>query len=187
MRSITGLTFGRTLAATVLAGSALIPAAAAANAADTPVKPLASGVFMPIRNVGTNLCLEPAGQSMDGGVAIVQAPCVLDGNERFAQGWQYVKTATNHYKLINQLSGLCIRNKSIANGASVHQWPCSQISDEEYNMGTSLPAVTKIESRLNWKDSGSCIDVPGGVATVGQAMQIAKCNGSLAQTWVIGF
>ncbi|GLY28756.1 RICIN domain-containing protein [Kineosporia sp. NBRC 101731] len=186
MRSIVG----RLLAATVLVAGALIPAGAAANAAsssDAPVKPLLSGVFKQIKNSGTNLCLEPENQSTAVGANLVQMPCVSSGVEGQAQGWQPLYVGNNHYKFVNQLSGLCMRNRATTNGSVVHQWGCATISDEEYNTGATLPAVAKIESRLHWTDSGACLDVPGGLATIGARLQMYKCNGTPAQIWVNGF
>ncbi|GAA3636720.1 hypothetical protein GCM10022223_64070 [Kineosporia mesophila] len=186
MRSLAG----RFLAATVLVAGTLIPAGVAANAAsssDAPVKPLLSGVFKPIKNSGTNLCLEPEYQSTAVGAYLVQMPCVTSGPESLAQSWQTVFVSKYHYKFVNQLSGLCMSNRDTANGAAIYQWDCYTVSDEEYNTGAALPAVAKIESRLHWKDSGACLDVPGGVATAGARMQLYKCNGTPAQIWVNGF
>lgn len=191
MRQIVRNNLGRFVVATLLAGCALASTAAAASAqpaSDRQVTPAIGGTFHWIRNSGnSNLCLEPEGQSTSAGARIVQEPCVSGGIESIAQGWEADRVGTNHYKFRNQLSGLCLNATAIVNGASVIQWPCASISNQEFNTGTSLPAVAKIESRIHFRDTGFCIDEPGGLGTIGAAMQIFGCNGTPAQIWVNGF
>jgi ricin-type beta-trefoil lectin protein len=159
-------------------------AASAAQPTPTSVKPLA-GVFHPIRNSGNNLCLQPL--STGGTVAIVQEPC--DGSA--SQGWQNRQVATNHYNFINQASGQCMDAFDGAfNGARVLQTECSGdkgISNQQYNTGATLPAVVSIESRVGFRDTGFCVDVPGQQGTPGLGVQLWKCNKTLAQLWVAGF
>jgi hypothetical protein len=167
---------------------AVLPAAAAGRTAAPPVSPALSGVFHQIKNTGTNLCLEPAGQSTAEFAEIVQQPCVTTGQQALAQGWQEVKVGTNHYRFLNQLSGYCFDAFDGAfNNARLLQGTCKAISNEEFNTGRALPAVTKIESRVRFTDTGFCVDVPGGQAIPGLAMQLYRCNGTPAQIWVIGF
>jgi hypothetical protein len=45
----------------------------------------------------------------------------------------------------------------------------------------------RLESRVGFRDTGFCVDVPGNEATDGLAMQIFKCNGTDAQRWLVGF
>ncbi|MFB9235597.1 RICIN domain-containing protein [Plantactinospora siamensis] len=190
---------GRLIAATLLAGVAVaglaVPAGAqpastaaagARSAAAAPVVYL-GGSFHEIKNSGNGLCLEPSGQSTAPGVQIVQAPCAFTGNESLAQGWQFTRVGTNHYTFLNQLSGLCLNATDLVNGGAVIQWPCSRISNQEFNIGTSLPAVAKIESRIHFSDSGFCVDVPGASGQAGLAVQLFRCNGTPAQIWVNGF
>jgi hypothetical protein len=169
----------------LLAGSGI---AGTAGAASAGVSPLIGGTFHWIRNSGNSgLCLEPQGLSTAAGVPIVQATCATSGTESIAQGWQYNQVGTNHYKFVNQLSGLCLDANDIVNGAAVVQWPCASISNQEFNTGTALPAVAKIESRIHYRDTGYCIDEPGGLGTIGAAMQVYVCNGTPAQIWINGF
>jgi hypothetical protein len=89
---------------------------------------------------------------------------------------------------VNQQSGLCFNAFDGAfNGARLLQGTCKRISNEEFNTGIRLPAVTKIESRVGFTNTGFCVDVPGGESTEGRAMQLFQCNGTPAQVWVIGF
>jgi ricin-type beta-trefoil lectin protein len=159
-------------------------AANAAQPAPTSATPLV-GIFHPIRNSGDNLCLQP--QSTDEFAAIVQEPC--DGSA--SQGWQDRLIQTNHYNFINQASGECMDAfDGAVNGARVLQTPCSGdkgISNQQYNTGATLPAVVSIESRVGFRDTGFCVDVPGQNSTPGLGMQLWKCNKTLAQLWVTGF
>jgi hypothetical protein len=175
----------RLVATLLLAGSGIVGTAGAASAVAAPA---IGGSFHWIRNSGNSgLCLEPQGLSTGAGVPIVQAPCASTGTESIAQGWQYTQVGTNHYKFLNQLSGLCLNADDIVNGAAVIQWPCATISNQEFNTGTALPAVAKIESRIHFRDTGFCIDEPGALGTIGAAMQIWTCNGTPAQIWINGF
>ena len=169
----------------LMAGACLAATTTGADAqpsSATSVKPLA-GLFHPVKNVGDNLCLQPEAASTALFAKIVQKPC--DGS--IAQGWQYLQLATNHYRLENQLSGYCIWAWDGAfNGGRVLQDECHS-SNSEINTAATLPDVVKLESRVGFRDTGFCIDVPGGAGTDGLAMQIYQCNGTLAQRWVVGF
>ncbi|MGA5300550.1 RICIN domain-containing protein [Nucisporomicrobium flavum] len=177
---------GAAAAAMLMAG--LSVGAGASPASAGTVSPKIGGSFTFIRNVGNNLCLEPAGLSTAEFAAIVQNPCVTTGLESIAQGWESEKVGTNHYKFRNQLSGFCFDAFDGAfNGARLLQGTCVPISNEEYNTGASLPNVVKIESRVHFTDTGFCVDVPGATTQPNTAMQIFRCNGTLAQRWVVGF
>jgi hypothetical protein len=173
------LVVGALAAALNVAGAGVAHAAQAT----TSVKP-AAGIFQPIRNVGNGKCLQPEGGSTALFAAIVQEPC--DGSS--AQGWQYVRVATNHYHLANQASGLCLQAWDGAfNNGRVLQDECNFASNNEFNTNTALPNVVILESRVGFRDTGFCVDVPGAQAIDGLALQIWQCNGTLAQRWVVGF
>jgi len=145
----------------LLAGSAIVGTAGAPAAG---VSPRIGVAFHWIRNSGNSgLCLEPQGMSTASGARIVQMTCASSGTESIAQGWQYTQVGTNHYKFMNQLSVLCLNASDAVNGATVIQWPCASISNQEFNTGTALPAVAKIESRIHFRDTAFCIDEPGGL------------------------
>ena len=176
------------IGATVIAGGTAATAATARPVAAGSITPLLGSGFTAIRNAGNFLCLEPAGQSMAEFAAIVQEPCVTTGLEGIAQGWESIGLGNNHFRFRNQLSGFCFDAFDGAfNGGRLLQGTCVPISNEEYNTGTSLPASTKIESRVHFRDTGFCVDVPGGRSTPGLAVQIFRCNNTLAQNWQIGF
>lgn len=179
--------FGRVAASVLLAGIAVTGAATAATAASAQpapaasVRPLLGGSFHEIRESGNGQCLEPQGLSTGSSTLIVEAPCALSGTESLAQGWQFTRVGTNHYTFLNQLSGLCLDVPRLANGGLVIQSDCTGISNQEFNTGTSLPAVAKIESRIHFSDSGFCVSGSSGFALV------LPCTGNPAQIWVNGF
>ncbi|NEA69034.1 RICIN domain-containing protein [Streptomyces sp. SID12488] len=177
---------GGLIATVLLAGAGLAATTTGANAqpASAPAVTPFAGVFHPLKNVGNAKCLQPAGASTVETVEIVQQPC--DGS--IAQGWQHVGVGGNHYMFLNQLSGYCFNAfDGATDGARLLQLTCKRISNEEFNTGAALPNVVKIESRVGFRDTNFCVDVPGGAATNGLAMQIWNCNGSLAQRWIVGF
>jgi hypothetical protein len=152
------------------------------------VKPLAGpGVFSPLRNLGRslgpNMCLQPVSPVVSS--PVVQQHC--DGS--LAQGWQFIQTGTNHYRFLNQLSGLCLFAfiDPAANGNPMGLNTCRTVSNEEFNAGRSLPDIVSLESRTGFRDTGFCLDVPGGASTDGLQMQLWQCNGTAAQRWVVGF
>ena len=156
-----------------------------AQAAPAPaghVTPFA-GVFNPIRNVGNNKCLQPVVPVEQSGV--VQEPC--DGST--LQGWQFVSLGSNHYRFVNQASGACLSTFSPPpnNGDPIGLQMCRNVSNLEFNAGTSLPNVVVLESREGFVNTGFCLDVPGASSQDGLQMQIFQCNGTLAQRWVVGF
>ncbi|MEV6006980.1 RICIN domain-containing protein [Streptomyces sp. NPDC051976] len=191
LRTTLASAVGTTLAAGLLltataTGAVAQPAAAStstASASTASVRPF-TGLFHPIKNVGDNKCLEPQGGSTALFAPIVQVTC---NTADVAQGWQYIRTATNHYRLENQLSGYCIWAWDGAfNGGRVLQDVCN-FSNSDFNANTSLPNVVPLETRVGNKDTGYCLDVPGAAPTEGLALQIYGCNGTLAQRWVVGF
>ncbi len=173
-------------AAAVSMATLVVLGGGVAQAAPDPtmhVMPFA-GVFNPIRNVGNNKCLQPTVPPVVS-AGVVQAPC--DGS--LAQGWEFTQVGTNHYWFTNQLSGLCLFafGDPAGNGNPMGLNTCRNVSNEEFNAGTSLPNVVSLESRTGFRDTGFCLDVPGAQATDGLQMQLWRCNGTLAQRWVVGF
>lgn len=173
-------------AALCVAGAGVADAAQGAPAASSAssVRPLV-GVFHTIRNVGDNLCLQPS--STADTAAIIQMPC--DGSA--IQGWQDRQISSEHYNFINQASGECMDAfDGVFDGARVLQTQCSGSvgnSNQQYYAGATLPAVVSLESRVGFKDTGYCVDVPGGSSTPGLAVQLYTCNNTLAQIWAAGF
>ncbi|MFE1800307.1 RICIN domain-containing protein [Streptomyces sp. NPDC059517] len=172
---------GGSAAAVLLAVAGLAATAPSANAQPVP----AASAFTPIKNVGNGLCLQPAGGSTQEFAAIVQETCVSGST---AQGWSSTELGTNHYRFLNQRSGYCFDAFDGAfDGGRLLQGTCARISNEEFNTGTALPDVVALESRVGFRDTGFCIDVPESQNTRGLAMQIWGCNGTLAQRWIVGF
>jgi hypothetical protein len=142
----------------------------------------ANGFSWPIRNDGTGKCLEPAGRSMVEGAPIVQQPC--DGS--LAQDWGFVSLGGNAYRLLNHLTGFCIEATGNAvNGTSVVQWVCATVSNDTWDTGRPPPDSFRLTSRVSGTSS-HCLDVPGGQAVDGLAMQLYACNNTAAQRWLVG-
>jgi hypothetical protein len=154
-------TLGRLAMPAAVAGLALVTTGAAAGARPASVNPRIAGVFQPIQNFRTGKCLEPAGASTAEFARIVEVDCAtVMGPDRDAQGWAHHPLGNNHYTYLNQRSGLCFDAFDGAfNGARLLQGTCKPISNEEFNVGTKLPATTKIEARPGFTDSGFCLDV----------------------------
>jgi hypothetical protein len=138
-----------------------------------------------MRSVVAGLCIQPANGSSSAGAAIVQEPC--SGNDEPAQVWTLVNLNGRYSFYVNQLSGLCldaIGNGSPKNHDVIVQWPCSTISNESwaYNHVASGIGGYVISGKANSYPK-FCLDVPGGQATPGLALQIYQCNQTASQQW----
>jgi hypothetical protein len=133
-----------------------------------------------IYNFSSDQCLQPINGSLGQGVAIVQEPC----NGGAAQQWTEVSVGSNIFHYVNVLSGLCLDARGGAvNGTPVQQWPCNSISNEKWQPGEYVsddipPLISRVSGTSSY-----CLDIPGGQRIVGLAMQIYRCNGTLAQQW----
>ena len=142
----------------------------------------AESAFHPIRNTYTGLCLQP--QSGADFAPIVQINC--DGSSQM-QRWYMDKLATNHYRIVNQATGLCFNAFDGAfNGARILQVECVPISNEEFNTGAPIPGNVKLESRVRFRDNGFCISVPGAASIEGLAVKLYTCGSTLGQQWSVG-
>jgi hypothetical protein len=127
-----------------------------------------------------NLCLQPANESSAQGAAIVQEAC----NGQAAQQWTKVLVSGDTFHYVNGLSGLCLDARGgAANHTPIQQWPCNKISNENWQSGEDIdetipPLISRVSGTSNY-----CLDEPGGQAIPGLAIQIYRCNKSLAQDW----
>ncbi len=147
-------------AALLFAGLATVTTTTGANA--QTVMPHTE--FHEIRNVNDNLCLQPANTVF--GAHIVQEPC----NGSSTQGWEHLDNGDNVSRFLNT-DGFCIfvTGNTLANGVPVLQENCESagedtVSNAEFFHATKLPDVVELRSRLHFKNSGFCLDVPGGSA-----------------------
>lgn len=149
------------------------------------VRPSAlQSVFHPIKSAGTNLCLQPDPADPRSNYAtIVQMPCE---NGNLAQFWKEQRVGPGRYMFINQLSGLCMNAQH--SGDKLFQFECTRSnSDQEFNTKVDLPAVTIIESRTGFTNTGICVDIPYNSTQVGLAAVLFLCSGTPQQSFVIGF
>jgi hypothetical protein len=130
-----------------------------------------------ISSVLDGMCLQPNNKSIEQGAAIVQQTCT--GFPEQIWFWTLPNGVTH---LMNGLSGLCLDARGPAdNKTQVEQWPCDQISNENWEAaGTSNKETLK--SRISGTSS-YCLDIPGGNTTPGSATQIYGCNNSASQIW----
>jgi hypothetical protein len=168
----------------VVAAVLAVALSAKPSATSEPQSPL---VFY---NNHTNMCLQPINGSMATGAVIVEEPCNPNANAT-AQQWLLIAVGGGyHYK--NVLSGLCLDARGKAQKKTpVQQWTCDKITNEvwepmPYPPGPNAPKGPGVQliSRVSGS-SGYCLDIPGGQAKSGLAMQIWSCNGTLSQGWMI--
>jgi hypothetical protein len=160
---------------------ALVLTAAAGLALAAPAD-AATSFSHPIRNYGNDMCLQPDGDSTEPGAAIVQEPC----NGSLAQDWGFLTLGGTRNRLINHSSGMCMDAFGGAtNGTPIVQWPCATITNETWSPSRPLPEIVSLRSRVAGTNS-HCLDVPYGQAVPGLQMQLYACNGTAAQTWLVG-
>jgi hypothetical protein len=147
-----------------------------------PSAAVAASGTQEIYSFWSNQCLQPANGSTDQGAAIVQERC----NGSTAQQWTEVAVGGNIFHYVNALSGLCLDVRGGArNGAPVQQWTCNGISNERWQPGEDIPdEIPPLISRVSGTSS-HCLDMPGAQRIAGLAMQIYRCNGTIAQQWWI--
>ncbi|MFB7369629.1 ricin-type beta-trefoil lectin domain protein [Streptomyces sp. NPDC056222] len=110
---------------------------------------------------------------------------------------------------------LDVRSGATANGTPIQIYGCNDTAAQDFHLtGGALKVLGKCvaadgvdnraaaelwtcdgDSRQQWRDrgdgslvnaaSGLCLDLPGGSATDGNALQIYDCNRSAAQRWVV--
>jgi Ricin-type beta-trefoil lectin domain len=173
------------VAAAIMAGSLALASPAMAD------------TFGPVHNYGDGLCLQPAGNSAASSTLIVQEPCdlnptTLTSNNPFQQ-WSVscLNSGCTVFHWVNVGSGLCLRARGLtgpANGEQIMLWACNQITDLNWAQHqVDIPNRADLlgftmESRISGS-TGYCLDVPGASGAVGLALQLYRCNGSVAQIW----
>jgi hypothetical protein len=146
-----------------------------------------SGIFRPIKNVGSGMCLQP--QDGATGVApIVQRPCLPDSDPNSAlQGWLFQRFSGNDYSILNQHSGLCLYlNGEARDGTELIQVECNGTTNTRWKLSTTR-GITPLMSRLRNTDTGFCAEMFNGQPIDGLAAKVFRCFGTPAQAWVVGF
>jgi hypothetical protein len=132
-----------------------------------------------VRNTASGKCLAPHGESSADGVPIVQVTC----NGSAFQRWDFVDHDNHIFQIRNAVTLKCMNAAGLNNnGTPVIQWPCAGISNQRFQASRNLPDFVTLTSRVA-RTSTHCLDVPGGLATEGAAMQIWGCNGTSAQAF----
>jgi len=151
--------------------------AIALSASPAMAQPDGSGI---IYNAYTRQCLQPA--DLSEGAPIIQWPC----NGSFAQQWYALSPGGNVVNYQNCSSAMWLDARGTAkNGTPVQLWSYARISNQNWQPGKAgKDGIPPLISRVSGTSS-YCLDVPGGEATPGLAMQIYRCNGSPSQEWLI--
>jgi hypothetical protein len=132
-----------------------------------------------VRSTATGMCLAPQGESSADGVPIVQVRC----NGSAFQRWDFVDHDDSIFQLRNAVTLKCMDAAGLNNnGTPVIQWPCAGISNQRFQASRSLPNFVTLRSRVA-RTSTHCLDVPGGQANEGAAMQLWVRNGTAAQAF----
>jgi hypothetical protein len=164
----------------------LLAVAMAAGASLTVSSPVSADNDGPIKNIGNHLCLQP--ESRFQGAPILQVECSVERN--LDQEWTFFCwDGCSRIHVVNAGSGLCLSARAGAkNGTPVELWTCNQISNEKWDNGpTGINIAPPFELRSRVSNTTShCLDVPGAADTVGLAMQLWTCNGTVAQLWETG-
>ena len=129
------------------------------------------------------MCLQPINKSMEAGAAIVQQACT--GLPEQIWIWMALPNGVSH--LMNGLSGLCLDARGAAqNETPVQQWPCNQISNENWEVvvAPGTPDKEILKSRVSGTNN-YCLYAPGA-STPGTAVKIYTCNSSVSQIWQFG-
>jgi hypothetical protein len=130
-----------------------------------------------ISSVLDGMCLQPMNKSLEPGAAIVQQTCT--GFPEQIWFWTVPNGVTH---LMNGLSGLCLDARGgAADKTPVLQWPCDQISNENWEAVGSSNKET-LKSRVSGT-SKYCLDVREGNTAPGVAMWIYSCNSTASQIW----
>jgi hypothetical protein len=142
--------------------------------------PAAATIADEIYSFWSQQCLQPVDGSTEQGAAIVQQPC----DENIAQQWTRIPMGGNIFHFKNNLSQLCLDARGgAANGTPVQQWTCNNISNENWEPGeTDSDTIPPLISRVSGTSS-HCLDMPGALPIAGLAMQIYRCNETVAQQW----
>jgi hypothetical protein len=161
----------------------------------TLASPAMADTYGPVKNFGNGLCFQPAGGSSLDGTPIVQKPCdlnrVLTSSNRF-QDWSVscLNSGCTVFHYVNVGSGLCLaaEGNGPANGLPILLKVCRNVTDLNWTQHQvitveGLNSFT-MESRLAGS-TGFCLDVPGASGTIGLALQLYRCNGTVAQIWGI--
>jgi Ricin-type beta-trefoil lectin domain-like len=166
-------------------------AEAAVTSSTGGATPNAIGTFHLMRVANTQLCLQPRGGST-GDVIIELRQCNASAP---AQNWLIVPKAPSEFEIVNQQSGKCLYSNAplplFDGGQPITHENCniSGTSNPASNAlwsPSSLTGLTRLMSRVQHRNTGFCLDVPGGNPFDGATLWMWHCNGTPAQSFVVG-
>ncbi len=140
-----------------------------------------------IVNTGSTLCLGSANGSTTAGAALQQNTC---GTSQ-SQQWQFQPSADSGYYQVVNRSASSAANKLVwdvtggawqtADGAAIQLYTSKVETNEEW-----MPvSVGNGAYQFVVKNSGKCLDVPGGSSAVLLQMQQYTCNGTGAESFTL--
>ena len=143
-----------------------------------------------IRLANTQLCLQPRGRSHDD-VLVELSACNASVPE---QTW-LIFPQSNGTRVINSQTSKCVYNNGplpLFNGAvPIDHESCfvfgtfNQVASNALWKLTTTAGYTSFQSRVQFRDTGFCMDVPGGFAYDGVTLQNWSCNGTPAQAFIL--
>jgi ricin-type beta-trefoil lectin protein len=148
------------------------------------------GQFHLIRVANTQLCVQPLGGTTAGGVPLELQPCNAGLP---AQNW-LISSNSGSLAIINNASGRCIylNTDNPVSGSPVVHADCNVFgqtffaSNALWRFVATTTGETDIESRVHFRNSGFCLNVPGGNPFPGARLQAWNCNGTAAQRFIVG-
>jgi len=130
-----------------------------------------------ISNPMQSVCLQPENGSTIPGVRIVQAICNGSAEQRWTRDGL-------HY--INLHSGLCLNaGPPVVGHRQATQWDCNQISNENWEPGPGEPGSVRILISRISGTRDNCLELAGGFPAPGNGAWLSRCNGLLAQQWLL--
>jgi predicted alpha-1,6-mannanase (GH76 family) len=146
-----------------------------------------SNGYYEIKNARAGQLLNVNNQSGAPGALIVQWPAggLVPGNDQ----WLPVQNADGSWSFYNRDSGLALDDTagSTAAGTQYEQWSPSNNPNQKFTLvSRANGAAPKVGSgAVTSGIAGKCLDLNGGSASDGTAVQLYTCNRTAAQGWTL--
>jgi hypothetical protein len=135
-------------------------------------------------NQNDQLCVAAANRGTTNGTPVVQLACATGDT---SQQWQFMATDSGYYQVINANANLVMQvtggEGNIMNHAKVELWTFSNMLNQQWQL---LPTANGSYT-FTARHSALCLDVPNALATPGNQLQQAECNGTGAQSYQLLF
>ncbi|ETK34639.1 RICIN domain-containing protein [Microbispora sp. ATCC PTA-5024] len=170
----------------LLAGLALTTVAAPPASAAAPPAAVTAAAALPtgsttVVNKGSGRCVDARAAATANGTAVQQYTC----NGTGAQLWQVQATSGGYYRLNaagNPAQVWDVTNVSTADAAPVQLWAYGGGDNQQWQPVEEAGGAYHFVNR----HSGKCLDVPGASTADSVQLQQYTCNGTAAQSFVMG-